>query len=494
MKLPILLPIRKFALALCVSAGLTACSFSGDEDHIRTVVIDDDEVRINPVGTRLNHSSSTMRMAIARGLVGFDESGRVVPALAARWIITDDGLSYIFRLGEARWDDGRQVTSERIARLLTERFAELKNSRLRNDLQVIDEVISMTGRVIEIRLNAPSPNFLQLLAQPEFGLFRAGHGAGPMRLIDEERGMKLGVFEEPSGGDDEAEEDNRWVLLNRESAAQAIARFDAGFVDVILNGRFYHLPLIDQSSIDSNNLQLDPIAGLFGLRFVSADGFWTVPENREILSMAIDRPALLTSFPSVTAWKIRQKIVPEALDVEGINARPDWSSMTIEGRREFARNHVQSWKATEGDIKPLIIGLPDAPGADILFLRVQSDLKRVGLDAQRVGMNDEADVKLIDEVAPYDSARWFLSRLTCEQTAICLNDADTKLADADAATNLDIKAQLYAEVEQQLVDHYNYIPLGVPVRWSLARPGQRGFSVNPRGWHPLNPLVGIPIS
>lgn len=494
MKLHMPLLARKLIPAVCAVIALTACSFSGEEDHIRAVVIDDGQARINPVGTRLNHASSTMRMAIARGLVGLDESGRVVPALAARWIVTDDGLSYIFRLGEAKWDDGRQVTSERIARLLTERLAELRNSRLANDLQVIDEVISMTGRVIEIRLNAPSPNFLQLLAQPEFGLFRAGHGAGPMRLIDEEDGMRMGVFEEPSTTNEDAEDDDRWVLLNREPATKAIARFDAGYVDIVLNGRFYHLPLIDQSDIDSGNLQLDPIAGLFGLRFVSAEGFWTVPENREILSMAIDRPALLTSFPSVTAWKIRQKIVPEALDVEGINARPDWSSMTMEDRREFARNHIRGWKATEGEIKPLVVGLPDAPGADILFLRIQSDLQRVGLDAQRVGMNDDADAKLIDEVAPYDSARWFLSQLTCEQTPICLNDADTKLADADAATNLDIKAQLYAEVEQELVNHYNYIPLGVPVRWSLARPGQRGFSVNPRGWHPLNPLVGIPIS
>lgn len=485
---------RQIALALCAVMMLTACSFAGDEDHVRAVVIDDRKARINPVGTRLNYASSTMRTAIARGLVGLDEDGRVVPALAARWIITDDGLSYIFRLGEAKWDDGRQVTSERIARLLTERFDELKNSRLRDDIEIVDEVISMTGRVIEIRLKAPNPNFLQFLAQPEFGLFRAGHGAGPMRLVDEENGMKLGVFEEPSRITEEDEEDDRWVLLNREPAAQAIARFDAGYVDVVLNGRFYHLPLIDQSRIDLNSLQLDPIAGLFGLRFVSAEGFWTVPENREVLSMAIDRPALLTSFPSVTAWKIRQKIVPESLDVEGINARPDWFSMTMQDRREFARSHVRGWKATEGDIEPLTIGLPDAPGADILFLRIRSDLQRVGLDARRVGMDDDAMAKLIDEVASYDSARWFLSQLTCKQTPVCLNDADTKLAEADAATNLEIKARLYAEVEQDLVGHYNYIPLGVPVRWSLARPGQRGFSVNPRGWHPLNPLVGIPIS
>jgi len=45
-----------------------------------------------------------------------------------------------------------------------------------------------------------------------------------------------------------------------------------------------------------------------------------------------------------------------------------------------------------------------------------------------------------------------------------------------------------------LVDHYNFIPIAVPIRWSLARQGRRGFAVNPRGWHPLNPLVGIPIS
>jgi len=491
-------PIRnnllKTIIAALLSFALTACGFSGDEDHIRVTVIDSEAAKINPVGTRLNYASATMRAAMAKGLVGLDEEGRVVPALAARWIVTDDGLSYIFRLTEAKWDDGRQITAERIARLLRERFDELDKSRLENDLGAIDEVVSMTGRVIEIRLNAPNPNFLQLMAQPEMGLFRAGHGAGPMRLIDERGGIKLGIFDEPSADDEEAAKDTRWVMLRTEPAAKAIARFDAGHSDVILNGRFYQLPLVDQAGIDANALRLDPIAGLFGLRFIAADGFWTVPKNREILSMAIDRPALLTSFPRVSAWQSRQKIIPEALDVEGLNTRPDWSRMTLEDRRIFAQDHVRNWKASEGPVKPLVIALPDAAGADILFLRIRSDLRRVGLDARKVGLYDEADARLIDEIAPYDSARWFLSRLTCAQTPVCLNDADAKIEEADAATNLQIKARLYAEAEQMLVQHYNYIPLGVPVRWSLARPGQRGFAVNPRGWHPLNTLVGIPIS
>ncbi|WP_373491587.1 ABC transporter substrate-binding protein [Parasphingorhabdus sp.] len=475
---------------------LGACGFAGDEDQVRVTVVEEGDTRINPVGTRLSFASSTMRSAVAKGLVGLDEEGRVVPALAARWIVTDDGLSYIFRLFDARWDDGRQVTAERVARLLRERFAELRNSRLRDDVAAVDEVVSMTGRVIEIKLDAPHPNFLQLLAQPEMGLFRAGHGAGPMRLLDEENGIKLGQFDEPSEDEQEAdeEEEDRWVSLRAETAATAIARYRAGGAQIVLNGRYHHLPLIDAAGISSGDLRLDPVAGLFGLRFIRANDFWAVPANREILAMAINRPALLTSFPRVSAWQSRLKIIPEALDVEGINTYPDWAGMTMQDRIGFARNHVSRWRASEGPIIPLTIALHDAPGAAILFKRIQSDLRRVGLDARKVSSDEDADVQLIDEIAPYDSAQWFLKQFTCAKTSVCLNDADARIAEADAATNLEIKARLYAEVEIILVDHYNFIPIGVPIRWSIARQGQRGFAVNPRGWHPLNPLVGIPIS
>jgi|TARA_R100001244_G_scaffold39766_13_gene36058 oligopeptide transport system substrate-binding protein len=481
--------------AVLTIAMLSACGFSGDEDQVRATVVADGETRINPVGTRLNFASSTMRAAIAKGLVGLDEEGRVVPALAARWIVTDDGLSYIFRLFDGKWDDGRQITAERVARLLNERLSELRNSRLRDDVTAVDEVVSMTGRVIEIKLNAPHPNFLQLLAQPEMGLFRAGHGAGPMRVLDEENGIKLGQFDLPSQDEQEAApEDDRWVSLRSEPAAVAIARYRAGSAQIVLNGKYHHLPLVDAADISSGDLRLDPVAGLFGLRFVRANGFWAVPANREILAMAINRPALLTSFPAVSAWQSRLKIVPEALDVEGINTYPDWASMTMQDRIAFARNHVSRWKASEGPVIPLTIALPEAAGARILFRRIRSDLRRVGLDARMVRSNQAADVQLIDEIAPYDSAPWFLKQFTCVKTPVCLNDADARIAEADAATNLQIKARLYAEVEDLLVDHYNFIPIAVPIRWSIARQGQRGFAVNPRGWHPLNPLVGIPIS
>lgn len=500
-------------LTACRAAGLgamlllaSACAWSGDQDKARVTVIEEGQLAVQPIGVRLTYASATARATIAKSLVGLDEQGRVVPALAARWIVTDDGLSYIFRLHQAKWDDGREVTAERVAKVLRDRVRELRDSRLGPDLEVIDEIISMTGSVIEIQLDAPHPNFLQLMAQPELGLFRVGHSAGPMSIIANDDIVTFGPFrtkseaeeesddEEQPKDDAQTEDDPRRVTLRRDDAASAVARFAAGHIDVVLNGKFHHLPLLDQAGLGTDVIQLDPVAGMFGFIFVRADGFWAVPQNREILSMAINRPALLTSYDSVSAWKSRQKIVPEALDVEGINTRADWSRMTMEARVQFARQQVANWRSGEGAITPLVVTIPDGPGADILFLRVRADLRRVGLDMRRAKPGEQPHARFVDRIAPHDSAPWFLSQLTCDKTPMCLNDADSKIAEADAATNLEIRARLYAEAEAMLVKHYNYIPIGVPIRWSLVRAGQPGFAVNPRGWHPLNTLVGIPIS
>ena len=503
---------KAFFIAVTASFCLASCGLTGDREQVDVTVIEDTEPVIKPVGINLNYASSAARAAIAKGLVGFDEEGRIVPALAARWIVTDDGLSYIFRLNDAQWNDGREVTAEQVATLLWQRVRELRRSRLKQDLEAIDEIVSMTGRVIEIQLKSPHPNFLQLIAQPEMGLFRAGHGAGPMSVLDNDSIYTLGIFNptdsrdgdgngdrdgdsDADSQDDDIADDPRRITLRSESAAKALARYISGYTDMILNGQFHHLPLVDEAGVSSDDLRLDPVAGLFGLKFIKADGFWSLPANREILSMAIDRPALLTSFSKVTAWQSRQKIIPDALNVTGISARPGWSSMTMQDRQAFAREHVRRWEALEGQVPPLAIALPDAAGADILFLRIQSDLRRIGLNAHKVGLNNKsADVHLIDEIAPYDSAQWFLSRLTCTQSPVCLNEADDKIAEANAQENLQTKDRLFAEAEVLLVQYYSFIPLAVPVRWSIGKPGARGFAVNQRGWHPLNLLVGIPIS
>jgi MarR-like DNA-binding transcriptional regulator SgrR of sgrS sRNA len=168
-------------LLLLLSATLAGCSQGVDNERVRVDVIEERPKPFNVSAVPLPLASAYLRSATAQGLVTFDEKGRVAPGLASRWIVNDDGMSYIFRLNKARWNDGRELDSQEVAQLLTRRISELKKGRLGDELAVIDRVVAMTGKVVEVRLKAPMPYLLELLALPEFGLLRRGAGSGPMQ-------------------------------------------------------------------------------------------------------------------------------------------------------------------------------------------------------------------------------------------------------------------------------------------------------------------------
>lgn len=490
------IPLR--APMLLLGLLLSGCGGNPDVD---VTIIAEDRARLQPIGTQLRFADAALRASVTQGLVALDSEGRVVPALAARWIVTEDGLSYIFRLRDMVWNDGSEVTADQVARLMRARFAELQSSRLGDEIGDIAESKSMTGRVIEIRLRRPRPNFLQYLAQPEFALFNGTQGAGPMLrpLAAASKGsapdgtIALTLSERIQSSDAVVKADDVPALFVRsDTAERAIARFALGHSRVVLGGQFQHLPLVEAAEIDGGSLQFDPVAGLFGLRFRKAGGFWSEAANRRLLSMSIDRPAMLTAF-RLLAWQEREKIVPEALDIEGITALPDWASDSVNSRQVEARQAVAAWRSSNGAIAPLALWLPDGPGSAIIFAHLRSDLRSVGLDARRVRDRADADAELIDMIAPYDSARWFLAQLRCEVTPVCNLEADLLIDAGDLATSLGAQARAYSQAEVKLVNHYSFIPLAPPVRWSLAAPGTPGFAVNPRGWHPLHPLIGIPI-
>ncbi|KEY98892.1 hypothetical protein AI27_08390, partial [Sphingomonas sp. BHC-A] len=117
----------------------------------------------------------------AQGLVAFDAGGEILPALAQRWIVEDDGRSYIFRLRRAFWPDGSKVLAKDVGRLLTARIEALRRLDPAGPLDAVQDVVAMTGEVIEIRLAAPRPYVLQMLAQPQMAILSREGGTGPYR-------------------------------------------------------------------------------------------------------------------------------------------------------------------------------------------------------------------------------------------------------------------------------------------------------------------------
>jgi oligopeptide transport system substrate-binding protein len=136
----------------------------------------------NPNREPLDPPSAILLEAAAQGLVRFDSGGEIEPALAQRWIVSDDGLRYTFRLGKASPGPGRP-DHRRAGRRAAPRRGRAVQPQPRQApiLGAIDEIVAMTDDVLEISLKSPRPNFLQLLAQPEMAIVRGGEGSGPYR-------------------------------------------------------------------------------------------------------------------------------------------------------------------------------------------------------------------------------------------------------------------------------------------------------------------------
>jgi len=256
---------------------------------VKAIVIGGDPKVRDPALGPLPVEDAILLQNVAQGLVRFDAAGNIVPGLAERWNVSDDGLSYIFRIASTKWPDGQKVTAEQVARLLKRQLAVRSKNQLRDVLGGIEDVVAMTDRVIEIQLVAPRPNLLSLLAQPELAILRNGDGTGPFTgAATGGAGGELKLTRQIAGTEDEQTEREE-LLLSGAPAPDAIGTFADGKADLVLGGTFIDLPIVEHTKLERGALRFDPASGLFGLLPAANGGRLDNPEVRRLLSQALDR-------------------------------------------------------------------------------------------------------------------------------------------------------------------------------------------------------------
>lgn len=474
-------------------AVLSGCG-SGGSSQVPLVVIEE-QAGVGTAGLDRPLAEQLTRAATAQGLVAFDELGRVVPALADRWIVTDDGESYIFRLRGGEWRNGDPLTARAAKAALDAAMRAVRKTPLGLDLGAVDEVRVMAGRVIEIRLHRPMPHFLQLLAQPELGLVHRKLGDGPM--IADKRGgetrftpiepSRLGLPEVPDWN-----RRTRQLTMTVLPAEKAVARFNEGLVDLVLGGRIQDFPHSRSVGILRGTIQLDPVLGLFGLQVAHARGLLADASVREAFAMAIDRQALIAPF-GVSGWAPTTRIISPGIEGD-LQTNPErWTDLPFAERRVRAAERIRRWQASAagaGASPQVSIWLPAGPGSDILFRRLAEDLGGVGVTVRRADQPAGADLRLIDDVVRYPRPRWFLNRLSCAaRSGLCDPAADALVAEAVQLDDAPRRNAAIAEAEARITAANLFIPFGPPIRWSLVRGGVEGFASNNWGWHPLMPLA-----
>src|SRR3546814_7233971 len=106
--------IRFSAILFAALSALTLGSCSDDKETGPVAVsiagLPDDLA--HPLSRQQRPAAQLMIGATGQGLVAFDAQGEIEPALAERWIVEDEGKSYIFRLRKATWPRSEEHTSE----------------------------------------------------------------------------------------------------------------------------------------------------------------------------------------------------------------------------------------------------------------------------------------------------------------------------------------------------------------------------------------------
>jgi peptide/nickel transport system substrate-binding protein len=482
---------RTLALALLAALAAVPSACRPQNEGIVKVLVIGPEPRLrDPAAGPLSPSDAVLIQNVAQGLVRFDANAQIVPGLAERWNVSDDGLSYIFRIASTDWPTGGKVTARQVARILKRSIVASSSNPLKDTLGAVEDIVPMTDRVIEIRLAAPRPNLLTLLAQPEFGIVRGGTGAGPFRLAPERGpGGELRLTREVVSGEDEQNRRDE-VLLAGADAEQAVAAFAAGKSDLVLGGTFADLPYAQRVKLPRNALRFDPASGLFGLVPARADGPVADADLRRLLAQSIDRDALVAAL-RVPGLAARATVLEPGLEGTPAPVVPPWMTEPIDQRRQ--RLAAAARGMFGAGLKPTLrIWLPASPGADILLNQLSSDWGVLGIVVERAKTPAAADLKLVDWIAPSASAAWFLRQFRCGSVPLCDPDTDKLL---DAARETLVPAQRYALLSQaaaRIDEAQLFIPLAAPVRWSLVSGRIQGFAGNRYARHTLTDLQQKP--
>jgi oligopeptide transport system substrate-binding protein len=268
-------------------------------------------------------------LSLFEGLTAIDEQTmQAVPAVAERWDVSPDGLTYTFHLrADAKWSNGDSVTAQDFAfsfrRILTPALAAgynymlwpIRNAEAYCTGKITDfsqvGVDAVDGRTLRITLERPTP-YLPVLAAhttwfpvhrptiEKFGKFddrttawtRPGNhvGNGPFTLVEWQPNVHVVVKKNPLHRDAARNRLERIVFFPTESPQVEERNFRAGQVHVT-----YGLPsakIAHYREKEPAVYRADPILANWWIRCNTARPPLDNPKVRRALTLAVDRAAI----------------------------------------------------------------------------------------------------------------------------------------------------------------------------------------------------------
>ncbi|QEL12881.1 peptide ABC transporter substrate-binding protein [Kushneria phosphatilytica] len=460
-------------------------------------------------------------------LVDYSAEGELVPGLAERWEVSDDGLTWTFHLRDAQWSDGQPITADdavySLRRLLSPAMANqnanlyypIVNARAINTGKLAPEqlgVKELDAHTLQIRLEQPTPWFLQTMAMSEAAPLPRHYieantqwinpgetvVSGPFRLAEWASQSKVVLQKNPRfyAADDVAID--RAVFYPIDNSGAALRRFRAGDLDIsyssVPSTRFDWVREHLGKSLRSGPLNAEYFY-MFNLRH---DSPLADKRVREALNLAVRRNVITGQILGMgqqpSYW-----LVPHATAGD-VRSRMAFADMPMEERMARAQKLMQ--QAGYGPDHPLSLTLRYNTSEDHkkIAIAIAAMWKPLGVQVKMV--NSEAAVHYASiqqgdfQVArygmvatvndPFDFLGSYASGGSAARSSGYHSDRyDELIEQGNRTLEPQQRAEVLGQAQQLLLDDYALLPIYDYVTHHLVSPQVRGWQSNAMDIHPL---------
>ena len=506
-------PIRNLLLVPALFV-LVACGSGDHAENAGSVLhrgIATDPETLDAHKARSIQAADVLR-DLGEGLITYSAAGELTAGSAASWTVSDDGLTYTFKLRpDAKWSNGDAVTAahfvfsfERLVKPETAAFY----AQLLGDVESVD---ALDEQSLLIRLERPTPYLLSLLTHPAtFPMHPASlaeHGDGFARpgsllsngayvLTDWIPGSLLTLQRNEHYWNNAATaiDEVKHHVLTQEM--MELARYRAGEIDITAS-----VPpdSFQQVKAELNDqLHIAPYLGVYYYGFnLTKPPFKDNPELRQALSMAIDRELLVAKVTG-RGETVAYSWVPPGVH----NYEPtvlSYAALTQNERNQIAQGLYKVAGYSEENPLQLELRYNTSDTQQRVALAIQS-MWRDALGVETTLINEEFQVLLANMrdrevtqafrsswLGDYNDAHTFLSIMQADNAANMpayqSEEYDSLMQRAAQQVDLDRRRLYLEEAERVMLADHPVIPIYFYVSKHLVSPRVVGWGDNVLDYH-----------
>ncbi|MDO4777181.1 MAG: peptide ABC transporter substrate-binding protein [Cardiobacteriaceae bacterium] len=318
------------------------------------------------------------------GLVMHKMGGEIVPGVAEKWEMSDDGMTYTFHLrNNAKWSDGKPVTAQdfiyawrravnpETASQFAYMLYPVKNAEKiakgeEKDFEQLG-IKAIDDHTLEVTLESPTPYFMELMAHyttyptPKHVIDKHGNkwtqpetfvSNGPYVLSEHKPQAHMTLTKSPTYWNADAVSIDKVIFYVIEDRNNALSRYRSGEIDFVETVSNTQIDWVRQNLADE--LHIGPFLATYYYGFnLTKEPFKDNRDLRAALSIALDRKTL-TEKVTKTGEEPAYSVVPHS--IEGAKPyTPEWVNKPREEQIKLAQELYA--KAGYSKDKPLKVVL-----------------------------------------------------------------------------------------------------------------------------------------